>query len=270
MSDIQISVPAILGYGTSVIPNTGAVTISVSGTYGTGAVSIPGPAALLCYIAGQLARLRVDTTSISEQMNTRNTGSCELYSPPDVSPVRPREAQEVKFIDSVAGRVEFTGQLNKVATSLYPGKIVLPAYKFVCSFTDMSGVLDRRVVDKTYKAGETAAAVARDINATFLTGENITTNNVTSVAVLVEDLVLRGTAMEAFRKLCDATGDLFRIDEHNDLNMFAPGAGGDAPFTLTDDGDNIRDLVLTDTDVGLTNNVFVRSDQNLGLNGSLT
>lgn len=269
MSDVQISVPAILGYGDSVIPNTGDVAISVSGTYGTGSVSIPGPAALLCFVAGKLSRLRVDTTSISEQMNTRSTGSCELFSPPGVSPVWPREGQEIKFVDSVAGRVEFTGQINKVVTSIYPGRIVLPAYKFVISFTDLSGVLDRRVVDKTYKAGEAAAAVARDINATFLTGENITTNNVTSVAVLTQDLVLRGTAMESLRKLCDATGDLFRIDEHNDLNMFAPGAGGAAPFTLTEDGDNVRDLVLTDTDVGLTNNVFVRSDQNLGLNGSL-
>lgn len=265
---VTARVASVLGYGPGVGPETGSITAPRASVYGTGSVGIPGHPALLCFVGGRLSRLLVNTTSIEYRMNTRASGACSLYSPPDISPTRPLKGQEIKFVDSASGRIEFTGQINKVVTKLYEGRTVLPAYRFEVSFQDLSECLDRRTCVKTYPAGS-AAGIARDIVNSFLTGENITTTNVTSTASTAQPLAMNGTAAEALKKLCDATGDLFYIDEFGDLNMFAPGDGGAAPFELTDHGDNLRDLSLTDTLIGFANNVLVRSDQNLGVNEAL-
>jgi len=271
-----ITAPHTLISGSGSVEVTG--TASIIAPHTTIAATGPGlstSGGLRCLIAGKNRWLLVGTTSFQFRMNTRGSGNTQIFGPPTgspwITPVRPLVGQEIKFIDADNARVEFVGQIDRVDETIYAGTAANPAYNWAISFSDLSAIFDRRIVSTSYPAGGTspqtgtASDIIVDAATQFLVGDNITTTNVTSVASASAVQPFNNvTFMEFMTRLCEITGDLFFVDSDGDLNCYAPGAGGDAPFEITDFGDNYRDLKLTNTLVGFTNTAFVRSDNNLG------
>jgi len=199
-------------------------------------------------------------------MGTRGTASFTLTSPADYDPVRPLVGQEVKFRDVRSGRVEFCGQIDKITECTLETSGV---YQFECSATDLSARLDARIVTRNYGPGR-IVDIVKDAVATFLNGENITTNNVTSVASLPVEMEFVGKTFNEFMTdLNSVTGDMSFVDVNGDLHCYAPGAGGTAPFSITDDSDNVESFSVVTTLIGYGNNVFVRTDSNLGVESPL-
>lgn len=254
------------GAGSAGVSGSGGIATRAANVHGTGTVGRPGPEQLLCYIAGKSSILKIGTTTIDNRMGSRGTSAFTITSPNGYSPLRPLVGQEVKFRDRKSGRVEFCGQIDKIREYTEPGTT---EYIFECSATDLSGRLDVRTVTKSY-GPDTVANIVKDAVSTFLTGEHVTTYHVTSTASIPAEMKFAAkTFTEFMNDICGVSGDMWFVDEYNDLNCFAPGAGGDAPFSITDTNSNVRDFSVITTLIGYGNNVFVRTDDNLGVEAAL-
>lgn len=163
------------------------------------------------------------------------------------------------------GRRHFFGSISEIKLDRAP-KTLRKTF-FRCQAIDTNGLLDHRVVFKTYTADQDAADVVRDLVINFLDGEGITTFAVPdSLGPLGVDLVLNyDTATASLDKIRD-TGAIrsWWVDSFGDLHT--NGENDEpltAPIALTQTSKNWRNLSTRWTTIDFATEAFVRTNLTL-------
>lgn len=217
------------------------------------------------YIAGVNTRLCVDTLSIDTRLSGGSTASFKTSWPQGTAgPIRPLIEQEVRITEN--WDIEFVGFIDTVTERIEDGTMSDPFWWFDVTCKDLTFILARRFVTKTYAAA-TEKSIVLDLVANFLTGENITTNNVLTTAEIPQEIKFTNDSVEAcLNKLTQITGNVYFIDNHRDLNYYKPGDGPPSPWAITDISENVRagSMSVTRSSVGFSNSTLLRTPSDLG------
>jgi hypothetical protein len=142
----------------------------------------------------------------------------------------------------------FGGFIHSIKKRVEPGTSAL---KWDIRCLDYSHICDRRIVSESFPASSPGPldlrTVVTGIASRFLSGEGISTTNVAGGFSITVDLPFRNRSVtECFDRLSTLSGWPWFIDPDKDLHFgpFATSPASVAPFGLTEDSANWRDMVV--------------------------
>lgn len=212
--------------------------------------------ALTFTIAGidKTSLVQVDSLSITDELNSRNTCTFSLLD--TIGAYRPAIGAAVAIADGATKY--FTGTIDRIVELQLMGTSTL-AYSVEC--VDYNQVCDRHLVAAVYE-NQTLKQIVEDIVTDCLTGESITTTNVETGPTITKAVFNYKYVNEVFNELAELTGYSWYIDYDKDLHFFARETNV-APFSLTDDSRNYRDVQVTKTREQYRNKQYVRAGQDI-------
>jgi hypothetical protein len=210
-------------------------------------------------IAGvdRTALVKVQSLSITDQLNSRNTASFTLEDA--TGAYRPVDGSSIVILNG-ATRI-FAGSIDKIIEdSLVEFGSGL---RFALTCVDYNQLADRHLVARNYEtANQTLKDIVLDIVAQELAGEGITTTNVSTGPVVQKAIWNYVPAATAFDELAALAGYSWWIDYNKDLH-FSPRDANPAPIALTDTSANYRKLKVTRSREQYRNQQFVRAGNDL-------
>jgi hypothetical protein len=213
----------------------------------------------------ELPFLGPGTATIQEQIQQRGQATFDLVWLTSGTPTAPIVGQHVRFTDNY--RVEFVGFVTAVKASVVPYSRGGPyfsgnALKFAVTATDLSGIADRRKVMTTYPAGDVGTIVAA-ILTNDIPEEGLTANHVSVAGQTVTTVGGGQSLKQSLDSISKDTGALWYIDKYADIHLELPGAGGAAPFDITDSNDTMRDFTYSSNLDTFATSVPARANQTL-------
>lgn len=225
---------------------------------GTHTTSLMGSSALSSATSG------TPTAAVTIQSQTIGRWSMNFDLQVGDSSFTPETGDTVLFLDQ--GARIFAGCITEVITERHDWTQESIVYH--CVATDKAGICDhRRIVGKTYLAGQDVASVILDIVTNFLNGEGITTGGVPqdgTLGVLAADLKWNfPTVTQAFDTIGTISGTVWWIDEYFILHFSALANLPAAPFSLTETSYNWRNLKVTKTTSNYYNRLYAVTNLNI-------
>jgi hypothetical protein len=199
--------------------------------------------------------LKPDGISIDRQLN--GVDSCTLTLQDDAEIYVPLLGQKVEVFEGTdrrfAGLVEETDEGDR-----YWGE-----FKREVHCGGWKRILDRRIIFAEYIAGYNIAGIVLDILGNWLIGEGLTMRHVDAGPTFAEKIVFQGvTIAQAFDQLAALSGYDWYVDWDKDIH-FSLFAGNGAPFSITDDSTNWRNLHVKKSLRDYRNVQYVRNNTGL-------
>jgi len=198
--------------------------------------------------------LQVNTLSISDELNSRNT--CDFVLADETGSYRPAVGEEVIITEN--GTRRFAGTIDDKQEYVLPSTNTL---KIRVTCVDYNQICDRHLVARVYE-NQALGDIVHDIVAQDLAGEGITTNNVQDGPVITKAVFNYMTVAEAFNELAELTGYAWYIDYNKDLHFFSRETNT-APFSLSDTSNNFRYMTVRQTRGQYRNKQYIRAGQDI-------
>lgn len=208
----------------------------------------PVPPGLCVTIAGVARGIDVNArTLVIEDVLTSEANTCRFELQCDSYSDKPAAGQEV-IIEDGPERL-FAGVIVSAQEIEMPDSLV---YAVECQ--DYQYWLDRKLVVESY-TNQRAGDIARDIITKYCPG--FTTNNVKDGPIINFISFNYKYPSACLMELADITRMEWYVDYFKDLHFFAREQY-EAPFSLTDEGDNYDNLVITPDISQFRNRVYFR------------
>lgn len=156
----------------------------------------------------------------------------------------------------------FAGTVDRISQTdenLQPGSQHYRTFQY--EVADFNQVTDRFLVAESYSS-QTLGAIVTDIVTTYLSGESVTTNNVTTGPTIERAVFPYVSVRDVFDELSERTGYIWWIDATKDLH-FVNRTSNDAPFDLTSSNQPFQSLTVERNRSQYRNRQLVRAGQDL-------
>lgn len=174
----------------------------------------------------------------------------------------PQRGQTVQIKEN--GRVLFRGCISETARERFMGTDFVTS---TCQIADKAHRFDRRVVPrKTFAADLDAADVVRSVLADYGNNEGISDTGVpASMGALGADLIVNfWYVSQVFDEITRRTGYEWYVDNENSSLVFVePGTAVDAPFDITEESRNYRNLKVVESTLDYRNRQYVVSNRTI-------
>ncbi len=200
--------------------------------------------------------LKLDTLQINDGFGSRVTAEFEILDPSGA--YRPDNGEPVVIARTGPVKI-FAGLIDSPDDEQKPPGT--KALKYLVKCADYSQVCDRHRVAGVYE-NMLAGDIIKDIVATALAGEGITTTNVQDGPVVTKILFNYCTATDAFNELAELAGFGWYVDFDKDLHFFDRATNA-APFNITDALNNARAVKVSRPKDRYRNRQFVRGSNAL-------
>lgn len=154
------------------------------------------------------------------------------------------------------GEILFAGTIVRNKKVKVAGKI-----QASIECVDYTYEFDRNLVHRSY-IEQTDKEIIEDIVSRYCAGFGITTNNVTEGATLSKIPFNYIQPSQAMRKIAELTGRSWYIDYQKDIHYFAL-TENPAPFNITTEGTNYKNLWISEDATQMRNRVYVRGGTKL-------
>jgi hypothetical protein len=175
-------------------------------------------------------------------------------------------AKRVEIYHRPTGHLEFGGVIDSSTSELSSGIRGFVTTQINC--VGYGVLLDRRVVGAVFPEADygTVESIAAELVATYFDGTGVTYDGHAVSPNVVGTMVFNwDKGGDALRKLCDAAGCDFFVDQNLQLKLVSGekvGTGA-APFSIEQNDGNWRRLVRTDVNTRFWNSVVIRTSRNV-------
>lgn len=201
--------------------------------------------------------LKIESLSVSDELNSRNTCSFALWSS---TGFRPIVGQQVTVTED--STTVFSGTIDDIVESREISMYGTDLNEYRVECVDYNQICDRHYVSRVY-SNQTMQYIVQDIVFQDLFGEGISSTGYVETGPTIERAVFNFQSVaEAFNDLADVTGYAWNIDYDKNLHFFARESNT-APFSLTDTSDNFRSIRIRTTREKYRNKQIIRAGQDV-------
>lgn len=217
---------------------------------------IGGRQTLQLFIGGinRTRQLRVQTMNFSRQVKGRAEASFRLGR--KGFDYKPALGQTVQLTE--LGETLFAGCINQIDEERYLS--TADQFTWDVQAVDKASICDHRVFTGKFLAGTLTGDAIRRIQADSLNGEGISVELIGAGIALDSDLEFSlATVTECFNRLCDITGEHWRVDMQFRLRFESFASAPAAPWGISETSKNWRSFRVSDTLLDYRNVQYVRS-----------
>lgn len=200
-------------------------------------------------VGGNPVTVRKNSLSISDKLNERTTCSFVVLEP--IFEIT--KGMEVSVDDDEI--MVFAGKVFKPRGA---GDIVK---EVSVSCTDYSMLVDKRIIAEAYE-NTLAGGIVQDFIAKYFADEGVTAGNIQDGPVISKAVFNYDDGNKAMGYLSDLTGFFWEVDKDLKLNFFDKSTYT-APFALTNDSGNYKNLSVEEDASEYRNRQYLRAGQDI-------
>lgn len=247
--------PALAVEGSAAL-SVGVGSLAFSGTVPGVGIAV-GTVHLLVDGVDRTSLLRLNTLEYTDDINARNTLSCELWD--ETGTYHPACGEDVVLLSADGVTRLFAGTIEEPEEVSLLG--VETGYGIQITAVDYNQIPDRRLAAKVYDDTSFAAIVA-DLTSTYLAADNVLIGIVDDGPVFARKVFNYRTVAECFNELSEDTGYTWWISADKFL-YFRARESVTAPFTISDTNETIRSFRVKQTRGEYRNRQFIRAGKDL-------
>lgn len=203
--------------------------------------------------------LRYKGYSVNEELNARDTFSCQLLVP-DSAGFSPLIGQEVILFDD--GVRLFAGSVDDLTVQLViESNLTFKLYSIRA--VDFNQCADRRLVADSY-SGELAGEIVRDLIALYLADEGVTEGLIGDGPIVAKAVFPYVSVARALNDLAELSGYTWNIDAYKQLSFFAP-TSFPSGLVFTSANATVRKVRHMQTRDQYRNKQYIRAGQDITL-----
>lgn len=194
------------------------------------------------------------STTLRSTLGARTIGGLTIHQS---GTWRPYKGDEVYFYDTDRAQTAFGGIVYRAKKRIIPGSDIM---EWTLKFTDFSALADQARVLKAY-SDTTRDAIVQDLITNYLAQFGVTAGVIATGGAVTKKKYNGQSAAEVLNELADEEGYIWYIDHQKKLHFIAKESYV-APFAITDDNPDYKELHIEESLDDFCNAIYYRGSAN--------